>query len=131
MLEEKLLNAEKSTFINSLNSQKSGSATTGIYCAIRFYSHVYTHYDIFCNHITLFFFHRTPALFSAQCSVNTAVTQNFSLSSCFIYCTSSEHCIEYRITCCLMGFVLMLPKLVYQCTVRINEFMVTILLCTY
>lgn len=119
-------------FINPLNNQKSRSAITGIYCAIKFYSQVCTHDDIFFNYIMSFFsFHRTPALFSAQCSVNTAATQYFSLSSCFIYCTSSEHCIEYRATCCLMGFVLMLANLVYQCTIEINEYMVTMPLCTH
>lgn len=128
MLKENVLKAEKKiAFINSLNSQKSGSPLLAFT--------VQSNSTLMCLHIMthslIFFFHRTPALFSAQCSVNAAVAQYFSLSSCFIYYTSSEHCIEYRVTCCLMGFVLMLPKLVYQCTVRIYEFMVTILLCTH
>lgn len=66
MLKEKIPKDKKPLSINSLNSQKSGSAFTGIYCAVRFYSHAYTHYYTFGNYIILFFLSTGPQLYSVH-----------------------------------------------------------------
>jgi len=80
-LKENILKAEKNKHL--LNTQKSGSAITGIYCAIEFNSHLYTHYDTFFNYTMSFFFPQDPS---------------------FIHCTMFS---EYS-SCSMFLFILML-----------------------